>query len=574
MSEEDENLAATRPTKRRQLDCVRPSQLVFPKSQYEGWEPPQEPVPELEAIWALEEELVGHAVHKGSASPSDRIEEEYTVFALSDFSIYRPEYGTGANESVSLHRLRVSYGDNDLFFDGIISMANIRQYVQRVLFSKVTIEGYGKDSRISEICIQSTAGASKNIWYSLGEPAEEYRRYHEAFLWIAEFAKQFLDYLHHYLSVHLEDLRSDFYHWLRSRSSLELRPTRWLSEYGRQDFRQAFINYSGFLWKEAYSVDKDAINQPIWFEADPRQLHAIKEEPFEEDMTVVTPFAYECFKHMYFQHFLKRQEITNPTVFRTYQLRISAMRFTKLGSNSTIAQGKETSHKRFFDDRIRVGSVIAIERDRDSDWKDKSSTWYAYVQGITHDRRHGHQLSLNVIWLYRPGETILSKGVYAWEKELFFSDHCNCGDADLLIGEALNTVDVRWFGTNPNTSAAFFVRQKYCTKDGAYSFRDLRHSDFQCPCRSQKSALTTVQETYKPGDPVLVQINQVLEPCILYRTETEVEDLQEVTVRGLKRLKGKVPSARPNELGWTEWIFPVKATRIIKKCHIRIYTRK
>ncbi|KAF2237298.1 S-adenosyl-L-methionine-dependent methyltransferase [Viridothelium virens] len=515
------------------------------------------------------------ALREEKASPSDPIEEtEYTVFALSDFSIYGPEHGDRANDFVPLHRLCVAHGHNDLFFDGIIGFGNVRQYVQRVRFSTLTIEGYGKGSRISEICIQSTAGASKNIWYSLGEPAEEYRRYHEAFLWIAEFAKHFVDYLCYHLSVRLEDLRRDFYAWLRSRSPLELRRSRWLSEYGRQDFRQAFVSYCEFLWKEAYSVDTDALNHPIWLEADPRQLQAIKEEPFKESMTIVTPYAYECFKHMYFQHFLKRKDITNPAVLKTYQLRVATMGFTKLGSNSTITKGTESPQKRFLDGQIRVGSVIAIERDRDSDWKDNSSTWYAYVQGVTQDRCRNQLLRLNVIWLYRPGETILSKGIYLWEKELFFSDHCNCGDADLLTSEALHAVDVEWFGTDPTTSADFFVCQKYCTRDGAYSFRELQQSDFKCPCTNQKSALTTVQEKYKPGDPVLVQMNRVLEPCILYSIGAEVEGLQEVTVQRLKRLKAKIPSARPNELGWTEQICPVQATRVFKKCHIRIYTRK
>ena len=563
MSLDHEEHAPKRHTKRFRLDCVRPSQLVFPKSQYEGYVHLDEPVPELVAIWTLEEGSKRHATY----------EEECKVFTLSDFSIYRPDRGDWPNEFVPLHRLNVAYGDDKLLFDGVISFGGVRRYVQRVPFSKVTIEGYGDDDHdISEICIQSVAGVNQDVWYSLGKPAGEYQVYHDAFLWIAEFAKHFLDYLSGHKSVHFHNLRHDFHEWLRDRYAPGPGLDEWLAKYHGRDFRQAFVAYCGFLWKEAYAIDKDAQHHPIWAEADPMQLDAIKEEPITEDKTVVTSYVFECFKHLYFRDHLKQQEFTDPEVMRIYQKRKATMEFTTMTNEFNDSRRVRQMHKHSSVDKIETGSVIAVRRDETSDWKDESNIWYAYVQDIKAYHRRGHrQQSLDVIWLYRPGETILSKGKYPWEKELFFSDHCNCKDAELLISDVLHTVDIEWFGRNPDTPATFFVRQKYCTDDGACSFKDLRRSDFVCSCGKPKSNFVDVRDKFKIGDSILVKIGGALEPCILVNHRTES---REVSVRRLTRLKGILSSAKPNELGWTDDIITKKAASIIRKCYIRTYTWK
>jgi len=42
----------------------------------------------------------------------------------------------------------------------------------------------------------------------------EYRRFHMPYLWLATFAKYFIDYLMCHSRVELADFRSDFFQWL------------------------------------------------------------------------------------------------------------------------------------------------------------------------------------------------------------------------------------------------------------------------------------------------------------------------------------------------------------------------
>ncbi|KAI9658572.1 MAG: DNA methyltransferase Dim-2 [Bathelium mastoideum] len=329
------------------------------------------------------------------------------------------------------------------------------------------------------------------------------------------------------------------------------------------------IAYSNFLWKETVSISPESKRHPIWKEADPRQLSTIEKEPIQEDKTAVTPYVYQCFEHMYFRDFLKPHEIYDPDIARDHNNRKADMGFNSPKEQANSAVRVKRAHKPSSANQVEVGSVIATTRDEASDWKDESNIWYAYVQEIIDDWRQGrdHQ-QLSVLWLYKPGDTVLSKGKYPWKNELFLSDNCNCGDAKLLASNALYMIDVEWFERNPDNSTPYFIRQKYCTQGGACSFRDLQEADFICGCRNQKTAIHEVVEKYQIGDSVLVKKGKSLEPCIVIDFRMGCED---VLVRRLERLERTDPIARPNELRWTENISPTKASNIIRRCYIRVY---
>lgn len=46
-----------------------------------------------------------------------------------------------------------------------------------------------------EIWIPSDLNKSREIYYKLKDPAPEYRRFHEGFLWVANLTKFFVNYL-------------------------------------------------------------------------------------------------------------------------------------------------------------------------------------------------------------------------------------------------------------------------------------------------------------------------------------------------------------------------------------------
>jgi DNA (cytosine-5)-methyltransferase 1 len=107
------------------------------------------------------------------------------------------------------------------------------------------------------------------------------------------------------------DFRTSFSQWIEKThaSSSGLQALR--EQYGKDDFRQPVSANIKFLWKETMGVDPELKLNPIWaelLEKDfvPRQL-------IKESKTVVTPYVYECFKHMRFAHHLKSVELNSFT---------------------------------------------------------------------------------------------------------------------------------------------------------------------------------------------------------------------------------------------------------------------
>lgn len=102
---------------------------------------------------------------------------------LSDFRVYQPRHerklGDRSLQMISLEFL-LKTGVSTLLFDGMISSEKGTRYVESVPFEIVTLEGYGdprKATVTDEVCLQSCRLRSTNVWYQLGQPAEEYRRY-------------------------------------------------------------------------------------------------------------------------------------------------------------------------------------------------------------------------------------------------------------------------------------------------------------------------------------------------------------------------------------------------------------
>jgi DNA (cytosine-5)-methyltransferase 1 len=219
-------------------------------------------------------------------------------------------------------------------------------------------------------------------------------------------------------------------------------------------------------------------------------------------------------------------------------------------------------------EKIMKGEVVAVKRDSQTVWKGESDLWFAYVQEVHVTKKGRH--SLKVIWLYEPSDTSCSTMHYPLQNELFFSDNCNCGDGILDAEDVLCKVPVAFFSKPGESGAEYFVRQKYNTSDA--SFTTLRHTDFMCVhfSRSDLSPMEEAEEKLKVGDTILVLKDDILEPVHLVDFAND-----QVLVRRLPRRSrdyGPLQSGRPNELVWTEDIYPVRPEYIDRKCHIRFYT--
>ena len=478
----------------------------------------------------------------------------------------------------------------NFLFDGVIHYAGRQKYVQKVPFEILSIGGYEEPERSNVgpyIWIQSVEGARRAVWYRLNYPAAEYKRYHEPFLWMADFSKHFVDYLQTHSGVALKDLRHHFHDWLQ-----DLYPTsgcvrRWLKQYGHWDFRRIVVAHPNFLYFQAVQVDEKYGKHPIWEEVHPKILRAIPEqvEPAtNKDMfatltekgelvsirkTTVTPYVFECFKELPWAKYLYCQSpssfviqtsqgkpITNQTSVSPAKQKLEVR--IPLGRRSSGVNVKAREDSKY----ISIGDIVAIPKDSNSAWKTDDVEYLGYVQKVS-DTKDGQALGL--LWLYRPGDTTCRKMFYPSPQELFLSDHCNCGDPPVLASEVLRKPRVTFGGLD--TSTDFFCRQRYVEGDGAWV--TLQDSHFRCACRD---ALT--KPRYSIGDTLLIALGGNLEPVVLLEHDPDGLVGRIRVVRLLR--KGRdygCNIADANELVLTDRSTIIPLAYVHRQCQVRFYSK-
>ncbi|KAI7656973.1 S-adenosyl-L-methionine-dependent methyltransferase, partial [Hortaea werneckii] len=578
----DSSTPKGRSTRRRVLSHVIANGPAYPRSMYEGWEPPIPTVPETQAIEELQ------SAHTRLHTREEE-SPEFTYFELDDFSIFRPVskgMGTAApptGELVTLDRLQVHHGDYFLV-DGILSCGAVRHYVRKVPFRVLTIDGYGDDEVASvsgRICIQSFRGRAKRVWYKLGQPSSVYHRFYAPFLWLAHFTKYFVDYLLETERVTLSHFWSTFMDWLFLRWGSNPAFRSWLSQVDLTDFRTTVNANIRFLWKEYHSVENDQARldkHPVWGEVNRDALTAIPEQPNLETETVVTPFVHNCFKRMYFHKQMRARPLTNPEVKAKVEARKARLGLTPLehtqfqGEVSDLASA--SSAQDYAD--IQEGDVICVEPDRESRWKSKASVWYAYVQRVRITR--SGRKRLDVLWLYQVGDTTLGAAYYPFTNELFLSDNCACGQDAIDAADVLGKVTVEW-GVLPAASRGYFVRQKFRTvhEENTYDFVTLQKTDLKCSCGSTKSEWDDCIDKYRINDTVLVleefgeEGEERLQPAqvLSFDVDTYMIEMR----RLLRKSETICKRARPNELVLTNATYSVTPDRVIRKCHVQCFSQ-
>ena len=434
----------------------------------------------------------------------------------------------------------------------------------------------------SSIWIQSNAGQKLDVWYCLGQPASQYKRFHQPFLWLADLAKHLVDYLYAHHEVSLSHFRKDFQAWLEVTHGADEGFRQWQKVYNDTDFRRILTAHAAFLYNQAALLGRKYTTHPLWSEIDPLTMDAVPRQteevmtyelnaepeypklskPVSHSKTVVTPFVYDCFKHLPWAKFLDAQAPSKSS----QQNRCTnsgppvSLQFSPLSKPESLDIDEASQQS------VRIGDVVAIKSDTQSDWsskESKESLWYGFVQGI---KKRANQLSL--IWLYRPSDTACQDMRYPYSNELFLSDHCNCGDKPIFAREVVSKPKVAFFGTTDTPDADFFVRQKYNEADSAWV--TLKMSDFECVCRTPQKA-----EIYSTGTTVLMkiarsEIDTALEPVELL----EPSSLDQIRVRRLlsrRKYYGDL-EADTNEVVYTSRIETFSRSNICRICHIRFYS--
>ena len=493
---------------------------------------------------------------------------------------------------VSLHEINEN-GVKHFYFDGVICYAGRQRYVQKVPFEILSIGGYEEPERSSVgpyIWIQSIQGAKRCVWYRLGHPADEYKRYHKPFLWIADLAKHLVDYLHVHTGIDLSDLRYRFHDWLQSLYPNHKCIRRWLDQYGDRDFRRIVAAHANFLYCQAIQVDGKHEKHPIWEEIHPRILCSIPEQlepttykdmyinltetgvPVSTRKTTVTPYVFDCFKRLPWKKFLYCQSPSSSVIQNsqrystTWHLRDSPTK-QKLEVRIPLYRRSSDVLTRGGPKTISIGDVVAIPKDNKSAWKTDDEEYLGYVQSLL-DTDNGQELGL--LWFYRPADTTCLKMFYPHPRELFLSDHCNCHDAPVFASEVIRKPKVAYAGPE-DVFTEFFCRQQYVEGDGAWV--TLQDSHFRCVCRN-----TLERPRYSVGDTLLVSStsrmsSQDLEPVVLLEQDLDGLEGHMKVVRLLR--KGRDygdPNAAANELVLTDRSDIIPMACVERPCQVRFYS--
>lgn len=529
--------------------------------------------------------------------------EKFLALNLDDFSIYRPhtavkshrcdglEEKVTANQLISIHEVD-RRGSSHWFFDGFVCHGQHRKYVERIPCTNFSIGGFEDTSWHtvgSSIWIQSQASRKLNLWYCLRRPSAEYKRFHEPFLWIADLAKHLVDYINNHSRVSLIQLREHFSLWLKCTHDMDINFQQWLKTYGDNDFRRIVAAHAEFLYNQAALLGKKYTLHPLWGEIDPFTMNAVPRqtkqiktyepiaaadhakvsESVSRSKTVVTPFVYECFRHLPWARFLDVQRPSTSRQKRPYSTSSPSTSFRPVSKFGREIIEVEDPHSSSGEERqiVRIGDVVAVKSDSQTEWKSTQSLWYGFVQGTRQSKR-GVQMSL--IWLYRASDTACQSMRYPFENELFLSDHCNCGDKPIYAHEIVSKPKVAFFGSADTPNADFFVRQKYNEADSAWV--TLKTSDFDCICTAPKNRKT---EDYSIGTTYLVE-NAHSKSNITLEAVEIVEHLQSSHKIRIRRLARRTSygdqDAAPNELVYTSRIEKVSTSVVCRPCHVRFYT--
>lgn len=564
------------------MTSVEVPALTHPKSLYHDLE---------ESIdVSIERDVLRDALAAlGEAESEDRSEDEndFTAFDIFNFSIYRPHkssmhkkrrvYGAAplSNEMMGLHEIDTR-GFKHFFMDGWIGYGDQRKYVQHVPCNILSIGNY-EDPKLhsvaSALWIQSLKSRTLGVWYCLREPAPEYQPYHQIFLWIADFAKHTIDYLNVHQEVTLHHFREDFCNWLNHAHGHDPIFREWLSKYQDTDFRRVLAAYASFVYNEAGLLGEQYTYHPLWSEVEsslmdavPQQTEHVKTYNHVESSkqlaskTIVTPFVYQCFKHLPWARFLHDQRPL-PDVLRqerTPELFNVGLQSLTMRNGGTDAESSTTCF---------IGDVVAVEADKATDWKTPDTLWYGYVQDVTEQPKG---LKLDLLWLYRPTDTACQKMKYPFENELFLGDHCNCGDHPIYAHEVIFKPKVT-FSAEPNNFSDFFVRQKYCEGDSAWT--TLKASDFQCVCRKAKTKTSVCA-----GDTWLVvrqigKTTESLEPVMIEELDDHRQSLRaRRLLRVVRDCSPQKIDAAPNELAYSSSIYEIAYEELFRPCQVRFYT--
>ncbi|KAK2003026.1 S-adenosyl-L-methionine-dependent methyltransferase [Colletotrichum falcatum] len=596
------------------------STLVVPQSLYRGdpgEEPRVQPAREPMAVQSLLEEY--RRIHNGDNGNIEFNLDQFSVYI--DANVTRDKAQTQRRhyypcEMRPLQKLGCQLCRR-MYVDGILSVGDMQFFISRVPFEQLPIGNYGSSEPTvgSEVWIRSCFSVqiakdqNIDICYRLQNPSTGYRRFHTGFLWVADLAKHVVDYISAALDekrqVAFQDFRFAFHVWLDQHHGKSEAFCRWRRQYRRTDFCSAVVAHVEFIWIEASAVLGDEVKSIyLWKEIreftaysdGSNKIHSTlastappssttpsstpnKQKSSPIPKTVVTPYVEQLFSNLPCGVMIEALDLSSSTQ-KLRQAVSSALRLEPALAIHTSTSAENTN-ERSPATTINVGDVISTTRDAPqcSRWKkqvaigfDDVDRWFGLIQKV-HKHKDGKR-SFDIIWMYRPVDTICGMMKYPWNNELFISDHCNCDlSADDKIPEedVLAAHKVDWGGSSA-TSAEFFCRQTYL--HGERKFVTFQKGHLFCMHHGQAEEQ---KFPYQIGDTLLVRLkssDDVVEPCELVE---RCSNSKYALFRLLQR-RQKIDSSSttnesipPNELVYSDELLSIRVKNIHSRCIVRLF---
>lgn len=365
--------------------------LIHPRSVFQGFVPPAPLVSEADAIQRLMQ--TNPTVQEGG----------YVEFQLENFACYISNCNkTTPCEMRSLHKHATMSGNTHFYVNGILRAGNTRFYVQEVVFEEIPLGNYGEEFAsvgdqlwvCSKLCskLHKKDGRQPKVYYQLKTPSVEYARFHTDFLWVADLAKHVVDFCSdleaNEIMVGIDHFKSAFATWLKKTHKSDPVFLNWYQQRGSDDFRQSVVANQDFVQKELHVLDNIATSRlfkELGSASNKQQFYnrigAIPKKGDEIPPTIVTPYIYDCFRHI--EGLEIYLEPVAPSVKSEEAIKLSwpknaaeRLRFTRTPSR--------TEDRTAIINGISAGDLISTPPDTESRWKteSKDKIWYGLVQKV------------------------------------------------------------------------------------------------------------------------------------------------------------------------------------------------
>lgn len=358
-------------------------------------------------------------------------EDLFNEFVLQDFHVYRaPGHAKkgfdGKYESLST--VASEKNQSHWLIDGFLEHNGTRRRLFAAQIVRVNIGGLEDLQQAStEIWVRTQEGRSKDYWYRLRRPSSDYQSYWTRFVWLANFFKYFVDFLHvHSEGVSLHDFKSKFRSWLQRLHGDNV--NHWQSQCDfREDFTHDVIRHCQFIRDQTYRAYKKDLPQleaimshPIWEEIGVGQFSYNEVIRAEEEKTTVTANVAHLFlkasPHWQTQFELLEVVQICPQVESVRQERARKWNFAqKLAYDQTYnfvrsgkdkisraeyllenAEGHRPVPVRLVDNLLRKIVIIKLD-----DVSHSEKYRYAWVRSASRSTK-----TIGVVWLVLPSEAV------------------------------------------------------------------------------------------------------------------------------------------------------------------------